>query len=110
MRLAVSAQERQARNALTAGLSCVNPTRKPVRDAARPSARLVFSSIKPRSTRSPLTLNVESEKGRRILASAMRGHGQAAFSISFPSFVHLSSALYPATATIRPYKSYLPHG
>jgi len=35
---------------------------------------------------------------------------QAAFSISFPSFVHLSSALCPATATIRPYRISLPLG
>jgi len=34
--------------------------------------------------------------------------GQAAFSISFLLFVHLSSALYLVTATIRPYRIFLP--
>ncbi len=44
------------------GLSCVNPTLKPVADAARSSAHPVFSFIE-RSTRSLHTRNVESEKG-----------------------------------------------
>jgi hypothetical protein len=46
---AISAHERPARNALTVGLSCANPTRKPVAGAARSSARPALSSIE-RST------------------------------------------------------------
>ena len=59
MWLAISAQERPARSALTVVVSCVNPTRKPVVGAARYSARPAFSSIK-HSTRSPRTGNVGS--------------------------------------------------
>jgi hypothetical protein len=38
MRLAILAQERPARNALTAVVHCANPMRKPVADVARPAA------------------------------------------------------------------------
>ena len=62
MRLAIPAQEPPARNALTVELNCANRTRKPVADAARFSARPAFSFIE-RSTRSPRTGNVGSEKG-----------------------------------------------
>jgi len=41
-------------------------------------------------------------------ASMQTPSGQAAFSISFLLFVHLSSALYLVTATIRPYRIFLP--
>jgi hypothetical protein len=61
MQLAIPAQERPARNALTVGVSCVTRTRKPVARVARSSARPVFYSIK-RSTRSPHTENVGREK------------------------------------------------
>jgi hypothetical protein len=107
MRSAVSAQERPANNALTVGVSCVNPTLKPVADAARPSACLAFSSIKRRSTRNPHIQNVENEKELNAYPNRLL---VTAFSIAVPSFVHLSSALYLATATVRPYRSYLPHG
>jgi hypothetical protein len=46
---ALPAQERPARNALTVGVSCVNPMLKPVADAALSSARPAFSFIE-RST------------------------------------------------------------
>ncbi len=58
---AIAAQEQPVRNVSTAGFNCVNPMRKPVADATRSSARPVFSFIE-RSTRSPRTGNVESEK------------------------------------------------
>ena len=61
MLLAISVQEQPARNALTVVVSCVNPTRKRVADAARSSARPAFSFIE-RSTRSLLTGNVGSER------------------------------------------------
>ncbi len=66
-----------------------------------------------RNTQSLHMGNVENEKGPKLRTLANYAEwpsGQAAFSISFPSFVHLSSALCPATATIRPYRSCLPHG
>ena len=68
MNLGFPAQGRQARNALTVGASCVNPTQKLVADASRFSARPACPSIQ-RSTRKPpqqTTGNVESEKGLRI--------------------------------------------
>src|SRR5438552_17255112 len=53
MRLAISAQERPARNALTVVVSYVNPTRKPVLDAARSSAHPVYRCIKARTQKEP---------------------------------------------------------
>jgi hypothetical protein len=66
MRLAIPAQERLARNALTVEVSCVNRTRKHAADAARSSARPAFSFIEG-STRSLYVGNVESEKGLKFL-------------------------------------------
>ncbi len=51
MNLGFPAQGRLTQNALTVVASCVNPTVKPVADAARFSARPAFSFIE-RSTRS----------------------------------------------------------
>ena len=54
---------------LTVAVSCVNPTRKPVVDAARSSARPVVSSIR-RSIRSLLMGNVECtnpEKNKLVI-------------------------------------------
>jgi len=45
MQMAISAQKPPARNALIVGVSCVNPTWKPVADATRFSVRVAFSSI-----------------------------------------------------------------
>ena len=112
MNLGFLAQERPARNALTVVVNCVNPTRKPVADAMRSSARPARRSIKS-STRSLHTENVENEKGLKLRTLANYAEwpsGQAGFSISVLSIVHLSSALCPAIATIRPYRSCLPHG
>src|SRR6184192_4438012 len=53
MRLAISAQERPARNALTVVVSYVNPTRKPVVDAARSSAHHVYRCIKACTRKEP---------------------------------------------------------
>src|SRR2546422_1925409 len=53
MRLAISAQERPARNALTVVVSYVNPTRKPVVDAARSSAHPVYRCIKACTRKEP---------------------------------------------------------
>jgi hypothetical protein len=64
MQSAISFQEQPARNAVTVELNCANPTRKPVADAARSSARPASSFIK-RSTRSLCMGNVENEKGLR---------------------------------------------
>jgi len=44
MQMAISAQKPPARNALIVGVSCVNPTWKPVADATRFSVRVAFSS------------------------------------------------------------------
>ena len=71
MQSAIPAQGRQARNALIVVVSCANPTRKPVADAMRSSARPAFSSIE-RSTRSPHTGNVESEKGLKTAVLWLR--------------------------------------
>ena len=71
MWLAIPAQERPARNALTVVVSCVNPTRKPVADATRSSARPVFSFIE-RSTQNLHMGNVESEKELRGLVTKPR--------------------------------------
>ena len=53
MRLAISAQERPARNALTVVVSYVNPTRKPVVDAARSSAHPLYRCIKACTRKEP---------------------------------------------------------
>src|SRR2546426_5023647 len=53
MRLAISAQERPARNALTVVVSYVNPTRKPMVDAARSSAHPVYRCIKACTRKEP---------------------------------------------------------
>ena len=65
MRSVIYAQERPARNVLTAAVNCVNPTRKLVAGAARSSAHHVFSFIEG-SIRSLLTGNVGREKGPKI--------------------------------------------
>jgi hypothetical protein len=64
MLMAFPARKVPARNALTVAVTCVNPTRKPVVDVARSSARPAFSFIE-RSTRSPpqrITEKTENEK------------------------------------------------
>jgi hypothetical protein len=111
MQSVISAQERLARNALTVVVNCVNRTRKHAASATAYSVRPAFSSIE-RSTRSPLTLNVENERELKLRTLANYAEwpsGRPAFSVSVLLVVHLSSALYLATATIRPDRSYLPH-
>jgi hypothetical protein len=68
MRLAISAQERPARDALTVVVSYVNPTRKPVVDAARSSAHPVYVASKPAPEKSLSGLQQRSALQKRIAA------------------------------------------
>jgi hypothetical protein len=61
MRLAISVQERPARNALTAGSQYAKIIPSRVERVSRFSARPAVSYIE-HSTRNPRTANVESEK------------------------------------------------
>src|SRR5438876_10567275 len=60
MRLAISAQERPARNALTVVVSYVNPTRKPEVDDARSSAHPVYRCIKACTRKEPQRTTAKS--------------------------------------------------
>jgi hypothetical protein len=108
-------QELPARNALTVGVRCVNRTRKHAASVTAYSVLRACPSIQCSTPKlhQQTTGNVENEKELKLRTLANYAEwrsGRLAFSVSVPSVVHLSSALCPATATIRPYRSYLPHG
>jgi hypothetical protein len=111
MRTAFPAQELPVRSALTVGVRCVNRTRKHAASATAYSVLRAGPSIQCSTRSQPQRITGKSENEEELNSPAQKWRsGRAAFSISFPSFVHLSSALYPTTATIRPYRSSLPHG
>jgi hypothetical protein len=112
MRTAFPVREQPTRNVLIAVSHCAKIMPSRVERVAQFSARPAVSYIE-RSTRSPLTLNVENEKELKLRTLANYAEwpsGRPAFSVSVLLVVHLSSALYQATATIPLYRSYLPHG
>ena len=67
MQLAICAQERRARNALTVAVSCVNRTRKHAASVTAYSVRPVSPSIQcsTRSQPQQTTGKIENEKGLR---------------------------------------------
>ena len=69
MNLGFPAQERPARNVPTAGLNCAKIMSNRVERVSRFSVRPAVSYIEG-STRSPLTENVESEKGLKNYGTA----------------------------------------
>jgi len=71
MRTAIRAQELPVRSALTVAANCVNRTRKHAASVTAYSVLRAFSSIE-RSTRSPHTGNVESEKGLKTAVLWLR--------------------------------------
>jgi len=111
MQSAIPAQERPARNALTVALNYATRTRKSVMHAARSSVRPACPSIQCSTPKLHQRITGKTGSGKELNSPTQKWpSGQAAFSTSFPSFVHLSSALYLVTAMIRPYRSSLPHG
>src|SRR5438045_8251795 len=105
MRTAFPAQELPVRSALTVGVRCVNRTQ---RHAASVTAYSVLRACPSIQCSTPklhqqTTGKFGSEKELKLAEHweiyAEWPARQAAFSISSPSFEHLSSALYLATPT-----------
>ena len=92
MQMAISAQKPPARNALIVGVSCVNPTWKPVADATRFSVRVAFSSIERFEACAPGTSGEKKRLARQRLPkqntsvfTSGSGHGHDAVEMAIPA-------------------------